>query len=177
MGPYKSLSHFYLGESRRLASQERDFGLLWRDGVGGALHRAAWICDTGELYTVRLGPAEDGGGEVELLGVAATLEEIERALKGWHDACMRPDSLLWLHDRAATLAQSPGPLPRPDAPKSAANAKLAALLSALIVGISPAAATAQGGGGRGAYERQSPTPNRGSHSAQRIARHGRAAQP
>jgi hypothetical protein len=184
---YRSLSNFYRGEPRRMASRERDFGLWWRDGISGPLHRAAWIFDTGELYTVRLGPGEDGagegevlggvegevlgGGEVEVLAVAAEADEIERALRGWRGASTRPDSLSWLRGRAAALAPAAGPRPAPDAPRSAANVKLAALLSALIVGISPAGASAQNGRGRVAYPRQSPSPvGRASRSGEPPAR-------
>jgi hypothetical protein len=164
------LSNFYLDEPRRIASRERDFGLWWRDGIDGPLHRAAWIWDTGELYMVRLGPSEDGGGEVEVLALAASLNEIERALSGWREACTRPESLRWLHARAARLREAPEPRPASGAPQPTPNARLAALLSVLIVGISPAAAIAQPRGGRGSYPRQSPPAKRASRSGKPAAR-------
>jgi hypothetical protein len=58
---YPSLAAFYSADERRIASRERDVGLWWREAVDGPLHRAAWVSDTGELYLVRLGPAEEGG--------------------------------------------------------------------------------------------------------------------
>jgi hypothetical protein len=155
---YQSLSNFYRGDDRRLASRERDFGLWWREGSDGPMHRAAWIYDTGELYTVRLGPHEDGGGEVEVLAVTAALDEIEGALSDWRGACPTPDSLRWLHGRAASVERAAASTRRagprrkmPDPPRAAANARLAALLSVLVVGIIPAAATAQDAPPRGAY--------------------------
>src|ERR671934_2952072 len=49
-----SLRSFYAQDSRRARSSERDLGLHWRarDGVS---YRAAWVADTGELYSVRHG--------------------------------------------------------------------------------------------------------------------------
>ncbi len=100
---YPSLSAFYLADQRRIASREVDVGLWWRDGGDGPLHRAAWIRDTGELYLVRLGPIEAGGGTVELLAVVADERRLQRALRGWRDACGRDDSLPWLRGRVAEL--------------------------------------------------------------------------
>jgi hypothetical protein len=80
----------------RIRSQERDFGLLWRDG--SALYRAAWIEDTGELYIVQLGPPSAGGGHVELLAVA-DFQQLEQALAGWRDMIDQPNSLQWLRAR------------------------------------------------------------------------------
>jgi len=100
---YPSPSSFYLADQRRMPSREVDVGLWWRDGQAGALHRAAWIRDTGELYLMRLGPPEEGGGEVELLAVVADEQRLERALQGWREACRREDSLPWLRERVALL--------------------------------------------------------------------------
>ncbi len=102
---YPSLSSFYLADQRRVASREVDIGLWWREGDDGVLHRAAWIRDTGELYLVRLGPREAGGGAVELLAAGADEEQLERALDGWRETCGRADSLSWLRERAATLRE------------------------------------------------------------------------
>jgi len=104
-GSYRSLSNFYLADARRIASPERDLGLWWRAGAHGPLHRAAWVRDTGELYVVRLGPAQDGTGSVEVLGRARDRNELERALVGWRDVCPQPDSMTWLRHRAQNLPQ------------------------------------------------------------------------
>ncbi len=98
---YGSLQAFYAADSRRACSRERDVGLWWRDSADGPLHRAAWVCDTGELYLVRLGPGA-GGGEVEVLASVAE-HELERALAGWRSRCGEPSSLSWLRRRAARL--------------------------------------------------------------------------
>lgn len=103
---YRSLSNFYLADARRIASRERDVGLWWRVGSMGPMYRAAWVCDTGELYVVRLGPAQDGTGQVEVLGTATDRNELERALRGWRDVCAQPDSMTWLRHRAGRLADS-----------------------------------------------------------------------
>jgi hypothetical protein len=79
-------------------------GLWWRSTNDGPLHRAAWVRDTGELYLVRLGPAADGGGQVEVLGRAHDRAELERILDGWREECPRPNSLTWLRRKAARLA-------------------------------------------------------------------------
>jgi hypothetical protein len=67
---YRSLSSFYNADPRRIHSREQDVGLWWREEADGPLHRAAWVSDTGELYLVRLGPTEEGGGVVEVLARA-----------------------------------------------------------------------------------------------------------
>jgi hypothetical protein len=102
-GRYRSLSNFYLADARRIASRERDVGLWWRVGAHGPIYRAAWVCETGELYVVRLGPAENGEGEVHVLGRARDRAELEQALEGWRDVCPQPDSMTWLRHRAASL--------------------------------------------------------------------------
>jgi len=110
-GRYRSLSNFYLADARRIASRERDLGLWWRAGARGPMYRAAWVRDTGELYVARLGPAQDGTGQVDVLGRARDRNELEQALKGWRAVCGRPDSITWLRERAAGLAQ-------PDTPRA-----------------------------------------------------------
>jgi hypothetical protein len=104
-GRYRSLSNFYLADARRMASRERDVGLWWRVGAHGPIYRAAWVRETGELYAVRLGPTQDGEGEVNVLGRARDRDELEQALEGWRDVCHQPDSMTWLRHRAARLAQ------------------------------------------------------------------------
>jgi hypothetical protein len=102
---YRSLSNFYTADPRRIDSREQDVGLWWREGPGDPLHRAAWVKDTGELYLVRLGPPESGGGEVELLAIVDDHERLEAVLEGWREECGAPDSLSWLRERAARLGQ------------------------------------------------------------------------
>jgi hypothetical protein len=101
---YRSIARFYAADPRRRASRERDVGLWWRDAADGPLHRAAWVCDTGELYLVRLGPSEHGGGEVEVLARVDDGERLEHALAGWRERCGAPRSLSWLRERARRLS-------------------------------------------------------------------------
>jgi hypothetical protein len=97
------MQSFYAADPRRVDSRERDVGLWWRDAADGPLHRAAWVCDTGELYVVRLGPPEQGGGRVEVLARCAEQDQLERALAGWRGRCGEPQSLAWLRERARNL--------------------------------------------------------------------------
>jgi hypothetical protein len=98
---YDSLARFYNADERRVRSRELDVGLWWREAIDGPLHRAAWVSETGELYLVRLGPAADGGGRVEVLASVADGELLERALAGWRERCGQPHSLTWLRERAS----------------------------------------------------------------------------
>lgn len=100
---YDSLTAFYEADSRRVDSRERDIGLWWREEANDPLHRAAWVSDTGELYLVRLGPVEQGGGSVEILATVADGEQLERVLEGWRERCGKPRSLSWLRARAARM--------------------------------------------------------------------------
>jgi hypothetical protein len=100
---YRSLADFYAADPRRVDSRERDVGLWWREDADGPLHRAAWVSDTGELYLVRLGPSEQGGGQVEVLASIADGERLEHVLEGWRERCGEPRSLGWLRGRAAQL--------------------------------------------------------------------------
>src|ERR1700752_3383135 len=100
---YSSLPGFYAADARRVRSRERDIGLWWRDDVGGPLHRAAWIAETGELYLVRLRPPDVGGGQVEVLAIVRHRDSLERALAGWRERCGERRSLGWLRARAASL--------------------------------------------------------------------------
>ena len=102
---YCSLASFYADDPRRLPSRELDVGLWWREEADGPLHRAAWVSDTGELYLVRLGPLQEGGGEVEVLAVVAELERLESLLEGWREQCGGPRSLAWLRERTARLGE------------------------------------------------------------------------
>jgi len=102
---YRSLSNFYTADPARIQSRELDVGLWWRASLSGPLHRAAWVQDTGELYLVRLGPHEDGGGAVEVLAVVENRERLESVLDGWRDECGGPNSLAWLRERAGRLGE------------------------------------------------------------------------
>jgi hypothetical protein len=102
---YPSLVAFYNADPVRLTSREQDVGLWWREGADGPLHRAAWVAETGEVYLVRLGPAAEGGGAVEVLARAEDPERLERMLSGWRQQCGGPRSLQWLRRR--TLRESP----------------------------------------------------------------------
>lgn len=104
---YASLSDFYKADPRRVRSRELDVGLWWREGAEGPLHRAAWVSDTGELYLVRLGPSQEGGGEVEVLAIVAGRELLESGLDGWRERCGELNSLMWLRERAGHLAEPP----------------------------------------------------------------------
>jgi hypothetical protein len=103
---YRSLASFYSADPRRARSRELDVGLWWRERADGPLHRAAWVIDTGELYLVRLGPVDEGGGELEILARVNSHERLERALQGWRERCGQPRSLAWLRQRASDLSAS-----------------------------------------------------------------------
>jgi len=98
---YRSLADFYTADERRIESRELDVGLWWREAADGPLHRAAWVSDTGELYLVRLGPPDEGGGRVEVLATIADVERLESLLDGWRERCGEAGSLSWLRARAA----------------------------------------------------------------------------
>ena len=100
---YPSLVAFYNADPRRVSSRELDVGLCWREDQGTPLHRAAWIQETGELYLVRSGPAEGGGGGVEVLASAGSRERLDEMLGGWREHCGEPRSLQWLRARAERL--------------------------------------------------------------------------
>jgi hypothetical protein len=102
---YSSLSAFYTADQRRVESKEADVGLWWREAADGPLHRAAWVKDTGELYLTRLGPAEQGGGEVEVLAVLDDEQYLRSVLRGWRQQCGRPGSLAWLRERAERVGR------------------------------------------------------------------------
>lgn len=102
---YSSLSAFYTADQRRVESKESDVGLWWREAADGPLHRAAWVKDTGELYLTRLGPAEQGGGEVEVLAVLDDEDCLEQELSGWRQQCGKPGSLAWLRERAERIGR------------------------------------------------------------------------
>ena len=102
---YPSLASFYTADERRIHSRELDVGLWWREQQDGPLHRAAWVMDTGELYLVRLGPPDAGGGRVEVLASVDQREQLESVLEGWRERCGEPRSLSWLRERSARLGE------------------------------------------------------------------------
>jgi hypothetical protein len=102
---YRSLSNFYTAEPLRIHSREFDIGLWWRDDASGPLHRAAWVQETGELYLVRLGTPEQGGGEVEVLAVVEDREQLENVLEGWREECGGLGSLTWLREHATRFSE------------------------------------------------------------------------
>jgi len=120
---YSSLSAFYTADRRRVQSKESDVGLWWREDADGPLHRAAWVRDTGELYLAKLGPVEDGGGEVEVLAVLSDRELLDDVLDGWREQCGRPGSLGWLRERVASMGRR----------ARAAHLRVAGVISAAMV--------------------------------------------
>jgi hypothetical protein len=98
-----ALRDFYAEDPRRQHSSERDFGLRRRD-LDESTYRAAWIADTGELYTVRHGSPS----EASRLTVLARLDSdrLERALDGWHEVLGtgEPGTYEWLRARARAAA-------------------------------------------------------------------------
>lgn len=129
---YRSLSDFYAADPCRVRSRELDVGLWWREDSDGPLHRAAWVSDTGELYLVRLGPSQDGGGEVEVLATVAERERLESVLEGWREQCGGARSLTWLRERADRLGQR----------ARAAQLKVAATMAATAATLTAATALA-----------------------------------
>jgi hypothetical protein len=99
---YDSLATFY-ANATRWRSTERDVGLRWR-GEGGVVYRAAWVRDTGELYSVRLVTGADEPGSVEVLARVETGSELDAALAGWQGVCGLPGSYEWLRARALSVA-------------------------------------------------------------------------
>src|SRR5437764_11095346 len=99
-----SLRSFYSEDRRRATSSERDLGLHWRarDGVS---YRAAWVEDTGELYTLRHGDS----GAADRLDVLARVDEeaLDHELAGWHGVCETddPGTYEWLRERATAAGR------------------------------------------------------------------------
>ena len=81
-------------------SAEVDFGRGWRTGAVPS-HRVAWLPATGELFAVRLGPRDTGGGRVELLAHVPRGDVLAEMLAGWRDVCGTFDSMRWLRARVA----------------------------------------------------------------------------
>jgi hypothetical protein len=103
LGVDPALRDFYAQDSRRAHSRELDLGLRWR-ALDESTYRAAWIADTGELYTVRHGsPAE--ASRVTVLARLGP-EGLERELDGWREVCdsNEPGTYEWLRARARAAA-------------------------------------------------------------------------
>jgi hypothetical protein len=99
-----SLRSFYTEDARRARSSERDLGLHWR-ARDGLSYRAAWVAETGELYSVRHG---DSAAHDRLAVLARVDEEaLERELAGWHEVCDsdKPGTYEWLRERAAAAGR------------------------------------------------------------------------
>jgi hypothetical protein len=96
---YLSLGAFYAADKRRDISREHDIGLWW---LGEDWHaprfRAAWVEQTGELYVMQH-EGTPGGGRIDVVAQAATLEELEGRLDGWRDAVGERGSLRWFVER------------------------------------------------------------------------------
>jgi hypothetical protein len=96
---YLSLGAFYAADRRRNISREHDVGLWWLgDDWHAPRFRAAWVAETGELYVMQH-EGTPGGGRVDVVATAHTLEEIEQRLDGWREVVGDWGSLRWLVER------------------------------------------------------------------------------
>jgi hypothetical protein len=96
---YLSLGAFYAADKRRDISREHDLGLWWLgDDWHAPRFRAAWVAETGELYVMQH-EGTPGGGRIDVVAVADSLQEIEARLEGWRDVVGDWGSLRWLLDR------------------------------------------------------------------------------
>ena len=93
---YLSLGAFYAADKRRDISREHDLGLWWLgDDWHAPRFRAAWVDQTGELYLMQH-EGTPGGGRVDVVATASSLEEIEDRLDGWRDVVGEWGSVHWL---------------------------------------------------------------------------------
>jgi hypothetical protein len=107
---YLSLGAFYAANKRRDISREHDLGLWWLgDDWHAPRFRAAWVAQTGELYLMQH-EGTTGGGRVDVVATASSLEEMERRLDGWRDVVGEWGSVHWLRDRLGL--SSPAEAPR-----------------------------------------------------------------
>jgi hypothetical protein len=96
---YLSLGAFYAADRRRDISREHDVGLWWLgDDWHAPRFRAAWVAETGELYVMQH-EGTPGGGRVDVVARASTLDEIEQRLEGWREVVGDWGSLRWLVER------------------------------------------------------------------------------
>jgi hypothetical protein len=101
---YLSLGAFYAADRRRDISREHDVGLWWLgDDWHAPRFRAARVAQTGELYVMQH-EGTPGGGRVDVVATAGSLEEIERRLDGWRDVVGDRGSLRWLVERLGSGA-------------------------------------------------------------------------
>jgi hypothetical protein len=113
---YLSLGAFYAANKRRDISREHDLGLWWLgDDWHAPRFRAAWVAQTGELYLMQH-EGTTGGGRVDVVATASSLEEMERRLDGWRDVVGEWGSVHWLRQRLGlpeTDAEGPPRFERP----------------------------------------------------------------
>jgi len=113
---YLSLGAFYAADKRRDISREHDLGLWWLgDDWHAPRFRAAWVAETGELYLMQH-EGTAGGGRVDVVATAASLEEMEGRLNGWRDVVGEWGSVHWLRERLGlpeTDADEPPRFERP----------------------------------------------------------------
>ena len=96
---YLSLGAFYAADKRRDISREHDMGLWWLgDDWHAPRFRAAWVAQTGELYLMQH-EGTPGGGRVDVVATASSLEEMEARLDGWRDVVGEWGSVHWLRQR------------------------------------------------------------------------------
>ena len=74
-------------------------GLWWLgDDWHAPRFRAAWVAQTGELYLMQH-EGTPGGGRVDVVATASSLEEMESRLDGWRDVVGEWGSVHWLRER------------------------------------------------------------------------------
>jgi len=107
------IEEFYDADPRRRESEEVRFGDEWTDADGGR-YEVMWVTNTGEVYAM-YEPVEpmvsDAVGDVlvqhmptsavtvEVLGNAATRDDIDARLAGWEAAMPERGSIDWVRQR------------------------------------------------------------------------------
>jgi hypothetical protein len=103
------IEEFYEQDPRRRSSDEIEFGREWSEN--GLRFEVAWVADTGEVYVM----AEPYSRHeittesvtVEILGVIEGRDAINAVLAGWKDAMKKRNSLAWVRERVAGVADAP----------------------------------------------------------------------
>jgi len=96
---WANIEAFYADDPRRRASGEVDYGVHWTEpGSRWPQYRVSFVEETGELYAAELKPLPIDEGRVELLGKFDDREAVDRALRGWPDAC-GPGGMDWIRAR------------------------------------------------------------------------------